>query len=289
MVFPFRYITEYTNSKPSEAQKGFEEFWGKDTVPDSGDTELWQYYTEWMIFDFIQSTGRTFLIEYVLLNPDNLDSKVIDQFKQIAETQNYSDYQILDLKRGEWIKLEDIYTGKIYKVYDKLGSENVPDEGTMFARVARVDDKWYLVGANSATYPITYTERMKKGLRNDFTKNKIKLTPKDLYKLIVEQRENPPEMPKSLTKSELKKKREELEDSFIKKTKKYGARMTFVELLKIIYDENRTNVLDLWLSLGKKGLTEKFVIVEMQLLSDIWNHFPHKCLGGKAPIELRPD
>ena len=284
MNFPLRFVAEYTNSKPSEAQRGFEEFWGKDFVPDKNDTELWQYYTEWMIFDFVQKSGRSFLIEYILLNPDNLESKVINQFKQIAETYNYSNYQILSIKRGGWIKLENIFTGEIYKVYDKLGSENIPDEGTMFARVARVDGKWYLVGANSPICPITYTERMKRCLREDSLEKKVKLTPKDLCKLILEQRKNPPKISKLLTKSEIKEKRKELESKFIRKARKYGANMTFNKLLQIIHEENCTNVLDLWLSLGKKGLTEKFVVEEVQLLSDIWNHFPHRCLGGKAPI-----
>ena len=289
MTFPFRYIVRYTDSKPAEAQRGLEEFFGKNAIPDPGDTELWSYYAEWMMFDFRQKNGRTFLIDCVLLNPDNLDKKIIDQFKQIAESQNYSNYQILDIKRGEWINLEDVYTGKIYKVYDKLGSESIPDEGTMFVRVAKVDGKWCLVGANSAVYPITYTERMRRNLRNDFSKNKIKLTPKDYYKLMVEQRKNPPKKPQFLTKDQLNNKREELENNFVKKIKKYNAKITFKELLEIFYEENRVNVLDLLLSLGKKGLTERFVMGEMQLLSDIWNHFPHKCLGGKAPIELRPD
>ena len=289
MVFPFRYIAAYTNTKPLEAERGFKEFWENDIIPDRNDTELWQYYMEWIMFDFVLKNGRTFLIDYVLLNPDHLDQQTISQFKQIAETQNYSDYQIFGIKRGEWINLEDIYTGKIYKVYDELGSKTILDEGTILARIARVDGKWYLVGANPVGFPITYTERMKKNLRNDFSKNKTKITPKDLYKLIVEQRKNPPKMSKPLTKTQLKKKREELEKIFNKKAKKYKVRMTFTELLKVIYDENRTNVLDLWIGLGKRGLTEKFVIDEMQLLSDIWNNFPHKCLGGKAPIELMPD
>lgn len=289
MVFPFHYIATYTNTKPDQAQKGFEKFWGKNTVPDRNDTELWQYYMEWIMFDFRLKNGSTFLIEYSLTNPDNLDKNIINQFKQIAETQNYSQYQVLGVKRGEYVELEDIYTGKIYKAYDKLGSESMDPESSIFARLAKVDSKWYLVGANPVGMPITYTERMKKMLRRNFNPKKDRLTPKDAYKLILARRENVKKSVRFLTPKEIKNKRKALKKSFEKLSLKYNPKMTFDSLLAEIYNENRVNVLDFWKKLAKKGLTEDFVMDRFQLFTDIWNHFPHKCLKDKSPVELYPD
>lgn len=45
------------------------------------------------------------------------------------------------------------------------------------------------------------------------------------------------------------------------------------------------NVLDFWRNLSKKGLPEEFVLNETELLQDIWNYFPHQCLGCISPRE----
>lgn len=218
-------------------------------------------------------------------NPDNLSSDEVSKLKQIEQTQFYSNFEIQNTK-GEWLMLEDILTGKIYKVFDRLASQEMKRvKGTFFNRLAKVDDKWYLVGSNPVLFPIVYTSRMKKMLReNKLDENTP--TPIILAEILLKRRNKPIKKPKKLTKEEIIKKRLFLQKSYNQKAKKYKSKFPFEKLINNIYKEDGTNVLDFWTNLGKEGLGEDFAFKEFKLMQNIWNYFPHKCLGGKCPEEL---
>ncbi|OGD62755.1 hypothetical protein A2160_04795 [Candidatus Beckwithbacteria bacterium RBG_13_42_9] len=281
MKFPLRKIIDYAMTKPSVVDRAYREFFGS-MPPEKLKTEWEDLFLEWLIFDYKQSAGTSFLVEYILKNPDKLDKKVIDQFKQIAKTELYSQFEIQEIKKGEWFILEDLYTGKSYKVYEKKGTSFIESQGTIPGRIAQVDKRWYLVGANSVYYPITYTERFKKNLREIKATN---CSPKDTVELLIAQENRPLDTSPILTKKQIKNKRKRLRKDYEKNMTKYGLTLTIDDLLKEIYEEDRTNVLDFWQSLIKKGLTEKFILDKTIILQDIWNHFPHKCLKGLSPAE----
>ena len=282
MTFPLRKIINFAMTKPAEVDTAYEQFFG--SLLFSEVKQEWkELFFEWLIFDFKQSGRPSFLLEYILRNTDNLDEKTFNQFEQIAKTQFYSNFEIRKIKRGEWFSLEDIFTGKIYTVHDKKGSESVSGEGTIPGRIAQVDSKWYLVGANSVYFPITYTKRAKNNMRKLKMKN---FSPKDTVELLRSQEQTSPVPISAPTKREMEEKRGNLKVAYAKIAERFNAAFLFDDLINEIYNEERVNVLDFWKELEKRGLKYEILIEDVELFQDIWNYFPHKCLNNLSPIEV---
>lgn len=267
-------------TKPGEVDKAYREFFGHLPV-DQLRTEWEELFLEWLTFEYKQKGGTTFLVEYILRNPDNFDAEKIGQFEQISRSQFYSMFEIQEINKGKWFILEDLHTGKIYKVLEKTGTITLKDKGSIPGRIAKVNGNWYLVGANSVYFPITYTERSKKHMRRFKITN---YSPRDTVELLMAHNNNqaPPE---AVTKKQIKNRRKQLKQVFEENAEKYRFSLTFDALISEIYQENRVNILDFWKSLTKKGLSEKFLYEKPEIMQDIWNYFPHKCLNGLSPAE----
>lgn len=282
MVFPLRKIIDFAMIHPDEVDLAYKQFFGM--LPFSELKSEWEeLFLEWLIFDFKTLKRTSFLAEYVLKNPDKLDNKALDQFKQIVETQFYSQFEIQKIKRGQLITVEDLFTAETYTIYEKKGSERLSERGILPGRIAKVDEKWYLVGANSVYFPITYTERAKRNIREIKIKN---FSPKDTIELLMSQEQSSPPTISMPTAEELQEKRKSLKEEYGKVAKKFGAALLVNELIEEIYKEERVNVLDFWKSLEKKGLKFEVLVENTELLQDIWNYFPHKCLKDLSPIEV---
>ena len=130
-----------------------------------------------------------------------------------------------------------------------------------------------------------YTARLKRILRRE-TKKGVIINVKDTAELLLHRIKHPSPVPKIPTKEELIVKRKQLEAGYIKALDKYSGTLSFFNLTSAIYKENRVNVLNFWKKLTKQGLPVKMMVEEFQLLQDIWNYFPHKCLGDTSPNEL---
>lgn len=282
MVFPLRKVIDFAMTKPAEVDEAYRQFFG--LLPFSELKPQWeQLFIEWLIFDYKPPIKTSFLIEYTLRNPDHLDRSTLNQFEQIVKTQLYSQFEIFKIKRGLWIYVEDLFSGKTYKVYDKKASESVPAKGIIPGRIAKVDNMWYLVGANSIYFPITYTERARRHMRKLKMKN---FSPRDTVELLRSQ-EKPQRASVSIpTKKELEEKRKGLKEKYTDIAKKFNMTFSFDDLIEEIYKEERVNVLDFWKDLEKKGLKQKMLMEDVQLFQDMWNYFPHKCLNNLSPIEV---
>src|SRR3989344_4169111 len=198
-------------------------------------------FNEWMIFDYKERSGSTPIVEYTLINPDNLPKNQIGELLEIIKTQKFEFFEIESIKHGEWIKVYGLYSGNKYQVYDIKGSQTLSNKGSFWARVA-------------------------------FVNNKKQVFPKDIN--IV-----------SLTK-----KRKELEEEYRNIQIKYNIRTTFKKVVDYIYFENyTTNFADFFADLIKLGIKSIVVYKNTRLFNDLWNHFPHKVLKDKSPVEIAPD
>ena len=110
---------------------------------------------------------------------------------------------------GSYMLLEDIFTGDKYKVYDRLGSSNIAGEGMLMARIAKIEKKWYLIGANPVHLPLTYTPRMKRMLRRE-NKDGFRPSVKDAAAMLIKQEISPTKLPRPVSKEEIRRKRKKL-------------------------------------------------------------------------------
>lgn len=282
MVFPLKKVIEYAMKNPVEVDRAYEQFFG--SLPFSELKPEWEeLFLEWLIFDFRTLFKTAFIAEYILQNPDDLKEEILNQFIQIAETHHYSHFEVIKIKKGEWIEIEDLYSGKMYRVYDKKTSETIASFGTIPVRVAQVEGKWYLVGANSVFFPITHTARAKKNMLDINGKG---YSPKETVDLLRDQEKNPPSGVPNISKEELKLKRLSLRRKYINLAKRGKITLSFEALIGEISQENKVNVLDFWKSLEKKGIKFEVLVNNMEIFQDIWNYFPHRCLNNLSPVEV---
>ncbi len=286
MNFPIHLIIDFAHTKLSEVEIAEKQFFSATDFPlkDADNEDIKGLFLEWLIYDYRQTNGNTFFIEYVLKNPDNLPVNKFSELEQIAKTHFYSEFEIKKIGSG-YFDLEDIATAKTYRAYDKKGSDNAKyGKGLLRCRVANVNGRWYFVGANPIFLTMVYTSRMKKILRKDAS---IKFNVKDTVELLEKQNRQQPEVsPPILTQKEIAKKREELELCFNKAKNKYHTTMSFSQIKEEISQENGVNVLDFWQKLAKKGLSLEFIINEFLLMQNLWNYLPHKCLNNQSPADI---
>lgn len=281
MTFHFKEVVKFALKEDQTVDRALSEFLGGQRPPEDVEEETFSLFTEWLIFNFCTQRTLSFLNEYVLDNPDNLQSSAISELKEIAETQWYGGFEILKVKRGEFLEVEHLFSGRKIRVFDKLGSKNAPSEGTILCRVAKVGKKYYMVGSDPLFLPVSHTLRMKKMMRE--RKQDFCSSPKESLRMLLSKKEPP----KFCSQREILKKRSELKKEYSTLLEKHPFLSPFDDLTGRVYLEKRTkNFLDILETLFKSEEAKEIIINNNRLLQEVWNFYPHKILGGKCPTEL---
>lgn len=280
-------IIGYANQHESIMRKAVEEFFGKTaTDPHMENIEsVSGLFNEWLIFDFKMPSRTTFIVDYYFKNPDSLPKELLEELQQIIETQHFEMLELQSVKRGEWLKVYGLHSGKNYTVYEHSGSLKALEKGTFWGRIAKVHDKYILVGSNPIYFPTTATPRLKKF----YLENKPDhFSPKDVLSLVLPQESKPSAFEKKqMTPYELEKKKESLKEHFEKIQKDNSLSVSFKDIVSFVYNEHyKTNFADFFTDLVKLGVPEKTVFSKADFFNDIWNFFPHKSLNGKSPNEM---
>lgn len=133
-------------------------------------------FNEWLVFDYRNNLGTSFLAEYYLKNPDSLTGEQLKQLEQVIKSERYEMMEILEVKKDKGISVYIIRTGESIFIDDLAGSRSAKAPSLFFNRLANVDDKWILVGCDNISFPI----KLPKEDRKIFAKilNKEKNTPK---------------------------------------------------------------------------------------------------------------
>ncbi len=280
-------VVRYATQHDSMMRKAVEEFFGKTPIdPHMENIEaISGLFNEWLIFDFKVPSGTTFIVDYYFKNPDSISKEQLEELQQIIETQQFEMLEIQSIKRGEWLKVYGLHSGKNYTVYEHSGSLAAPEKGIFWGRIAKVHDKYILVGSNPMYFPITATPRLKKF----YLDNKpVHFSPKDVLPLVLPQKARPSlNRKKQMSKKELEKKRASLKEQFEELQKDNSLSVSFESIASFVYNERyKTNFADFFTDLVKLGVPEKIVFSKTDLFNDIWNFFPHKLLNGKSPYEM---
>ncbi len=280
-------IIEYASQDESIMRKAVEEFFGKTQIDPHVDNieAVSGLFNEWLIFDFKVPSGTTFIVNYYFKNPDSLAKELLEELEQIIETQHFEMFELQSVKRGEWLKVYGLYSGKTYIVYEHSGSLAAPEEGTFWGRIAKVYDKYVLVGSNPMYFPVTATPRLKQF----YLDNKLgQFSPKDVLPLVLPQKSKPSVIEKEqMSPRELEKKRKSIQKRFEKIQQENFLSVSFKEIISFVYNERyETNFADFFSDLMKLGIPEKVVFSKADVFNDTWNFFPHKSLNGKSPYEM---
>lgn len=287
LKFQLRHVVAYASRNQALLELAVSDFFKK--TDEEGNIEnqdkITGLFNEWLIFDFETPSGKTVIVDYYFNNPDGFSKELMDELKQIIETQHFDMFEIQSVKRGEWLLVYGLISGKTYKVYEKAGSLKVPDKGSFWGRVAQVNNHYILVGSNPVFLPFTSSDRLKHLYRENKQKG---FSPKDVLPILMQIGANPIITErKPMTAKQLAQKREEIKTQFTELTKRYGITVSFDEVVDFVFNEKyKSNHFDFVSDLIKLGISEKALFSSIDVFNDIWNFFPHKILHHKSPHEI---
>lgn len=246
--------------------------------------QISQLFNEWLVFDFKPASGPAIISQYYFRNPDNLPKELLEELKQIIETQTYDFFEVIKTNPGQWMDVWGLFTGKKYRVSEiSLSAEMANLPGSFCNRVAQISNSYFFVGGNPLVFPITYTDRAKKLFGT--AKGNIPLTPKYLLKYLIEKSQTT-DTRLSITKHDIKVKRKRLKAKFDKLVVRYGLQIDFDRLVDFVYLESyRSHYADFYKDIAKIGVSEDMILENIKFFQDLWNYFPHKKLNGKCPAE----
>lgn len=280
-------IVAYIGRTGIDLEKAAQDFFGKyEIYPNMSYWEqISSLFNEWLVFDYRPKNGLTITADYYLKSLDKLSPSLLNELKQIVETQTYDLFEAEDVSPGKSMNVWGLFRGKKYKVLEKSLSFAIQDrKGSFYNRIARVNGKFYFIGSHPFIFPITHTDRA----RNFFKQTKGKpVTPKDVLPLIIEKESGKrSDLIPSLTKKGIKAKRKKLEKKFKKLSQKYGLTIPFRKLTDFVYQEAyQDHFADFYKDITTVGLPERMIVDNVKFFQDIWNFFPHKKLGNKCPAE----
>ncbi len=280
-------VIGYATKHESMMRRAVEEFFGKKPIdPHMENIEaISGLFNEWLIFDFKVHSDTTFIADYYFRNPDSLPKEQLEELRQIIETQQFELLELQSIKKGEWLKVYGLHSGKNYTVYEYNGSLAAPEKGIFWGRIAKVHDKHILVGSDPIYFPITAAPRLKKIYLSTKPDH---FSPKDVLSLVLPQKARPSlNKKKQMSKKELEKKRASLKEQFEKLQRYDSLSVSFESIISFIYNENyKANFADFFADLVKLGIPERIIFSKTDLFNDIWNFFPHKLLNDKSPYEM---
>lgn len=287
LKFQLHYVVDYAIMNKRVLEVAINEFFERTELDHQRDNieAISSLFNEWLIFDFKLPSGQTYVTDYFSKNPDGFDNGLMDELKQIIETQHFDMFELQSLKRGEWMKVYGLLSGETYMVHERSGSQNAPFKGSFWGRVAKVNNQHLLVGSNPVFFPMTSTERSKKVYLED---KPDRLSPKDVLPFLLFRERSPSILDrKQMTVDELAKRRKSIGKRFNDLKKKYDFNASFEELIDFTYNEAyESNFGDYIIDVIKLGVPEDIVFDSYSLFDDVWNFFPHKKLHGKSPYEM---
>ena len=171
-----------------ELDEALKEFFNlRDVGPDTelrmkGSDE--EQLNEWFIFDFRLKNGKTILQDFYERNP--LILPVEDMYiYRVLQNNEYGLWKVLKVETDKGLELENLKSGNRYYVSEKLGTRDVSKGDYIIARVANIEGRYELVGANSSKIP---SGTLMKRDENFFVKSK-RINPKTVRDYYLERKE----------------------------------------------------------------------------------------------------
>ena len=87
------------------------------------------------------------------------------------------------------------------------------------------------------------------------------------------------------SKQQIIERRKEIEQDILDMLKEVGSDFKMQDVLAVIYNEEETDDMMKAVSMFDTGNDASELENVLELVSDAWNYFPHKTLGGLSPAE----
>ncbi|EKE00479.1 MAG: hypothetical protein ACD_22C00009G0007 [uncultured bacterium] len=288
------HIIEFATRNPKILQSALKRFFGNiDYFPLMENPQVEGLFNEWLMFDYKQKSGRTFLYDYYQTFKSVLDREIVQEIKSVIDTNTYQPFCIESCVAGDHTRAYGMKSGKTYDIYDKAFSTELSklpmsNNETFFCRIAKVNDRWEIFGSNPVFIPVAFTDRYKKMMRG------VAVSPKEVavlyYKPSGDEKDD---FTKARKRVDVVKKRREIEDRFELLRKRHHFTGDISLIVNLVLNEGYshnfadfiTDSLKL-LGISKKHQSIKILNDVGELATDIWNFYPHKALKGRSPHEL---
>ncbi len=87
------------------------------------------------------------------------------------------------------------------------------------------------------------------------------------------------------SKEQIWQRRKEIEEELLEMLEETGSEFELEDIKKIIYNEDGQDCLTDVIAMFDRGGDASELENILELVSDAWNYFPHKTLGGLSPAE----
>lgn len=141
------------------------------------------YFNEWLLYDFKFKDGKGMLEKYYYENPESIPEYRRSIYKDLMENY-FGLYEILEIRPFTGLKLRRLEDSKEFDVYEMSLTTQVNIGDLFFTRVARVEDRYELVGCDTELFGLSaLPEKQKLEQVKEFAKLK-NLTPIDALRMI---------------------------------------------------------------------------------------------------------
>jgi len=109
-------------------------------------------FEEWVLFEWKDAKG-SLALERAVGSP-SLSSYQKSYCRSLLDSQHFSYWRVVEIQQGYGFTIEDLYTGKTYKIrFPRLSQELAVDD-IFAARVAMIDGRWLIASGSVETLPI---------------------------------------------------------------------------------------------------------------------------------------
>jgi len=173
-----RVIEYYLSNKKfaDDALKAFNEFFGEQKLKPSLEEGAMAKFTEWFIYDFKLSNGKTPIEDYYEHNPYNISIINLQLYKELQDNV-YSLFEIKKIDIGKGMNLLNIRNNKSYYVNEYAATLEAKEGLLLFGRLCFVNGHYELIGSDA----YTFSAEMKDDLVKAFKGARLKITPKEIY------------------------------------------------------------------------------------------------------------
>lgn len=140
-------------------------------------------FNEWLLYDFKFSDGKGMLEKYYYENPENIPEYRRSIYKDLMENY-FGLYEVLEIRPFSGLKLRRVEDSREFDVSEMSLTTQVNIGDVFFSRVAKVDDRYELVGSDTALFQLSSLPEDQRLLQlKEFSKLK-NLTPIDAIRMI---------------------------------------------------------------------------------------------------------